>query len=176
MFKSICKILAVVLLSVLAFSACTPEQTGPNDAKTKLNDYIKKSFSVKGTQDRTELLTYLNGEKAKARLAAWSDDQSRLAFVESKRQFQKLVFKESEKHSRLPKHKSPTKSFIQMRTKKGSSFKVTNKKMALNSKTKTARGSFAMYTTSRSSSNIRTRRPYLNSGGADWVHCGDSHI
>jgi hypothetical protein len=125
---SIYRLLSVILFSTFALSACTQEHTGPNDAKAKLNEYISKSFNVKNVSDRAEMLTFLNGE-AKTRLAAWSDDQFREAFVENKRQFQKLAFKEVKNMSPSETQITYELSYLDS-DKKGSSFKVTNKKMA----------------------------------------------
>ena len=69
------------------------EARGPDDPKRRLNDYISQSFAIKSVQDRTELSSFLTGE-AKTRLDSWSDEQFRQAFMDSKRQFIKLAFKE----------------------------------------------------------------------------------
>jgi hypothetical protein len=75
-------------------AACDMHQSSlTNDPKQRLNDYISRSFSVKGPGDRKALLEYLTGD-AKTRLEAWSDDQFQQAFVDSKREFVKLAFKE----------------------------------------------------------------------------------
>jgi hypothetical protein len=127
-FRNICRVLSAVSCSVFLFSACTQEHAGPNDAKSKLNDYITKSFSVKTPQDKQVLMTYLTGE-AKTRLGAWSEDQFREAFVDTKRQFQKLAFKEVKNMSPSETQITYELSYLDL-DKKGSSFKVTNKKMA----------------------------------------------
>ncbi|MGK5084898.1 hypothetical protein WDW37_16545 [Bdellovibrionota bacterium FG-1] len=74
-------------------AACTHKTESPEDPKGRLNSYISQSFAVKGPQDRKELATFLTGE-SKVRIESWSDEQFRQAFVESKRQFIKLAFKE----------------------------------------------------------------------------------
>jgi hypothetical protein len=74
-------------------ASCTPKQESKEDAKSRLNDYISLSFAVKGVDDRRTLSGYLTGE-AKSRLDAWSDDQFQAAFIDSKRKFIKLAFKE----------------------------------------------------------------------------------
>jgi hypothetical protein len=81
------------VLVLAGLSACTPHQEGQDDPKRRLNDYISESFAVKSPQDRNQLLGYLTGD-AKTRLASWSDEQFREAFMDSKRQFLKLAFKE----------------------------------------------------------------------------------
>jgi hypothetical protein len=64
-----------------------------DDPKKRLNDYISESFSIKSKADRPRLLEYLDGE-AKARLNVWSDDQFEQAFIQKKREFQKLTFQQ----------------------------------------------------------------------------------
>ena len=90
LFKTL---LAPILLSLFLFSACTQKADSGDDPKRRLNDYISQSFAVKGPQDRKELAAFLTGD-AKTRIESWSDDQFMQAFVESKRQFIKLAFKE----------------------------------------------------------------------------------
>jgi hypothetical protein len=65
-----------------------------SDPKSVLTDYISKSFSVKGVEDRAELVSYMTGD-VKARLAGWSEDQFRNAFVDSKREFIKLSYRDT---------------------------------------------------------------------------------
>lgn len=84
-------ILAAALLA--SFTGCTHKAEGPEDPQRRLNEYISQSFAVKGPEDRARLAGFLTGD-AKTRLESWSDDQFRQAFVESKRQFVKLAFKE----------------------------------------------------------------------------------
>jgi hypothetical protein len=127
MFKKILQLGCFSLVILLGF-ACTNEQQAAKDPKQKLSDYITKSFSVKSLEDRNELLGFLTGE-AKARLASWSDDQFREAFVDSKRQFSKFAVKEV-------KNFSPAQTEITYelayndKDKSGSDTKITNKKMA----------------------------------------------
>jgi hypothetical protein len=78
---------------VLLMAACTPKPEGQEDPKRRLNEYISQGFAVRGPEDRGRLLSYLTGE-AKTRLQSWSDEQFRAAFIDSKRQFVKLAFKE----------------------------------------------------------------------------------
>jgi hypothetical protein len=126
MFKKVLQLGCFFL--IFGSFACTNEQQVAKDPKQKLNDYITKSFSVKSLGDRNELLGYLTGE-AKARLASWSDDQFRDAFVDSKRQFSKFAVKEV-------KNFSPAQTEITYelayndKDKSGSDTKITNKKMA----------------------------------------------
>jgi hypothetical protein len=94
MFHSGWRLLALAgLCSVSLLGACTPRQEGADDPKQRLNEYISRSFAVAGPQDRATLASYLTGE-AKTRIQGWSDEQFRQAFIDSKRQFIKLAFKE----------------------------------------------------------------------------------
>jgi hypothetical protein len=81
------------LSACIAMSACQSTSDSSNDPKKRLNEYVSQSFAVKTPQDRKELLPYLTGE-ARSRLESWSDDQFRQAFIDTKRQFLKLAFKE----------------------------------------------------------------------------------
>jgi hypothetical protein len=117
----------LVMLAVV-FSSCTNDQVTSRDPKQKLNEYITKSFNVKSLDDKNEMLSYLTGE-AKARLAAWSDDQFREAFIDSKRQFSKLAIKEVK--AITPDRTEVTYDIAYTdRDKTGSDIKITNKKMA----------------------------------------------
>ena len=71
-------------------------------------------------------MTYLTGE-AKARLSAWSEDQFRQAFIDSKRQFLKLAFKEAKKIN--PDEMDITYEISYLDKARGSNVRVTNKKM-----------------------------------------------
>ena len=81
------------ILAALALVSCTSNKTSENDPKKRLQDYISESFNIKSLSGRKTLESFLTGE-ARSRLAAWSDEQFKKAFVESKRQFVKLVFRE----------------------------------------------------------------------------------
>jgi hypothetical protein len=83
--------LASLMLALAA--GCTPKAENKDDPKTRLNEYVSRSFAVKGVDDRKALSSYLTGE-AKSRLDAWSDEQFQAAFIDSKRKFIKLAFKE----------------------------------------------------------------------------------
>ncbi len=85
--------LHAALLGALSLSACTQDAKNSNDPKQRLTDYIATSFSVRDTSDRTKLTDYLTGG-AKNRLVAWSEDQFRQAFVDTKREFVKLAIRE----------------------------------------------------------------------------------
>jgi hypothetical protein len=115
------------LLVCFALSACNRGPSVPEDPKRRLSEYISRSFSVKSVQDREDLLTYLTGE-AKTRLAAWSPDQFHSAFIESKRQFIKLVFNEMKSVS--PNEVNITYELTYLDQGRGHDAKVTNKKLS----------------------------------------------
>jgi hypothetical protein len=85
----------VTLAAALAIglSGCFGGKPVSNDPKIRLQEYISRSFAVDGPEDRQEMLGYLGGT-ARTRLAAWTDEQFRRAFIEQKRQFVRLAFKE----------------------------------------------------------------------------------
>lgn len=118
---------AALSLGLLVLSGCTSNEKDVGDPKQRLTDYINKSFAVKSTDDRRELLSYLAGD-AKARLGAWSEDQFRQAFLEQKRQFIRLVFQEVKSIS--PKEVNITYELSYLDQAKGKDAKVTNKKFA----------------------------------------------
>ncbi len=120
--------LRIVLLLGLVFSlgACS-KKSGGDDPKERLRDYISKSFSIRSPADRDELVSYLVGD-AKIRLAAWSEEQFLQAFVDSKREFVKLAFKEVEKRS--PQEVAITYELTYLDQSRGTDAKVTHKKLA----------------------------------------------
>jgi hypothetical protein len=118
------RILPLVVL--LAMSSCTRDQQSNDDPKRRLNEYISLSFSAKGPGDREKLVSYLTGQ-AKTRLTAWSDDQFKQAFVDSKRQFLRLVFTEEKKVS--PTEVNLTYELTYVDQGRGHDAKVTNKKL-----------------------------------------------
>lgn len=113
--------------AALALQACLPANEGNDDPKRRLSDYISRSFNVKSPEDRKEMLDFLTG-KSKARLAAWSDEQFRAAFMEAKREFIKLAFKEIKKVSE--DRVNITYELTYLDQGKGHDAKVTNKKLA----------------------------------------------
>ncbi len=92
-FRKTASFLVMLQMAVLSAS-CTPQPKGADDPKGRLNDYISHSFAVKSVDDRKALASFLTGD-ARARIEGWSDEQFRQAFIDSKRQFIKLAFKES---------------------------------------------------------------------------------
>lgn len=113
---------------ILIFSThCTQKKpSGSDDPKKRLTEYISKSFSISNIKDREALASYLTGN-AKQRLAAWSDDQFRQAFIDSKRQFVKLVFREVKNISPTSVHITYELTYTDQ--SKGGGTKITNKKL-----------------------------------------------
>ncbi|NDD92065.1 hypothetical protein EBZ37_08275 [bacterium] len=118
---------SLVLSALIALVSCSPGRSGGSDPKARLRDYISQSFAVSGPEDREALSRFLTGQ-AKARLAAWSDEQFRSAFVENKRQFVNLVF--SEVRNLSPSQINITYELTYFDQSKGHDAKVTQKKMA----------------------------------------------
>lgn len=119
------KILIWVSIMV-ALAGCTGGQEKAADPKKRLNEYISRSFSVKSVQEREELMGYLTGQ-AKTRLAAWSEDQFRQAFMDSKRTFVRLAF--TEVKSRGPAEVDIGYELSYIDQARGLDAKVTNKKL-----------------------------------------------
>lgn len=112
---------------LFALAACSLNRTGDATPKKRLQDYISLSFSVRNESDRKELQSFLTGA-AQSRLAAWSDDQFRKAFIDSKRQFVKLVFREVKDVS--PKEVHIVYELTYLDKSRGGDAKVTNKKLS----------------------------------------------
>src|SRR4051812_47145192 len=87
------RLVALGLGIAIVLGGCVKRTEVSGDPKQRLNDYISRSFSVRNSGDRKDLLGFLTG-KARTRLAGWSDEQFQQAFVETKRQFVKLAWKE----------------------------------------------------------------------------------
>lgn len=118
------------LLAVLSFfvlAGCSDHEKAATDPKLRLNEYISKSFNAKSIQDKDEMMGYLTGE-ARVRLSGWSEDQFREAFIDSKREFLKLAFKEINPVS--PDETNITYEISYLDKARGSKVKVTNKKMS----------------------------------------------
>ena len=118
--------LSLIFLAV-STSSCTHGPESPDDPKGRLQEYISKSFAVRTVEDKKELVAFLTGD-SKARLAAWSDDQFREAFIDSKRQFLKMAFREVKQIN--PTEVSVTYELTYLDQGKGRDAKVTNKKLA----------------------------------------------
>lgn len=125
--RILCGIASVALaVAALLFQAgCTRDNSPGGDYKRRIQDYISKSFAARGASDRGELLRYLTGD-AKRRLGAWSDEQFQQAFVDSKRQFVKLAFREVKQPT--PKEVSVTYELTYIDQRHDA--RVTNKKLA----------------------------------------------
>jgi hypothetical protein len=117
---SVCALLAV-------FSgSCTRDRDISQDPKRRLTEYISKSFAVSGVGDKKMLESYLTGD-ARARLAAWSDEQFEAAFIRAKRQFVKLVVRETKKVAN--EEVNITYELTYLDQGKGLDVRVTNKKL-----------------------------------------------
>jgi hypothetical protein len=123
------KIVSSVLLAfaLIQVTGCTGGGALPEDPKRRLTEYISRSFAVKNADDRKGLLVLLSGE-AKTRLASWSEEQFRQAFMDSKRQFIKLAFKEVKNVS--ASEVNITYELTYLDNARGKDAKVTNKKLA----------------------------------------------
>ena len=119
------RFLALILASAAALSACTSSSVS-NDPKKRLSEYISRSFSVKGIEDRGQLSQYLTGD-AKNRLYAWSDEQFLQAFVDSKRQYIKHVYNEVKNLSESEVNITYELTYLDQG--KGHDARVTNKKL-----------------------------------------------
>lgn len=84
---------AVLAALFCVLTGCTFSLDPSKDPKRSLSDYISQSFAIKNVEDRATLLNFMTGE-VKTRLGGWSDDQFREAFIDSKREFIKLSFRE----------------------------------------------------------------------------------
>ncbi len=120
------KILLTWIFVLLSIGSCQRSDQLGEDPKSRLQDYISKSFSVRGMEDRAVLAGYLTGE-AKKRLYAWSEDQFREAFIDSKRNFVKMVIHEIK--SITPDEKQITYEITYIDQGRGHDAKVTSKKM-----------------------------------------------
>jgi hypothetical protein len=118
--------MAFLAVSAILGPACTGGPRLEGDPKKRLNDYISYSFAVKSPQDRQQLASYLTGD-AKRRLLAWSDDQFREAFVDTKRQFLKLAFRDVRAVS--PSEVNITYELTYLDQRKDHEAKVTNRKL-----------------------------------------------
>lgn len=125
--------LAAPLLALMVVASGCTQKTGlSDDPKQVLTDYISKSFAVRSIEDRREMLQFLGGE-AQSRLAAWSEEQFREAFVESKRQF--IKFRIQEIKPSTENETSITYELTYLDQNKGEDAKITQKKLALIRKT-----------------------------------------
>ena len=113
-----------LLISLL--TACSPSGNSGNDPKKRLTEYISRSFAVHSIGDRQALTEYMTGN-AKYRLVAWSDEQFQQAFIDSKRQFLKLAFRDVKELS--SQAVSITYEVTYIDQGKGHDAKVTNKKL-----------------------------------------------
>lgn len=115
---------AVLLLCV---AACTSNAPSTHDSKSRLSDYIAKTFAIRSVEDKAVLITYLSGD-AKSRLSAWSDEQFREAFIDRKRKFVRLYIADFKTIS--PTENSITYELTYEDSSAGKETKVTQKKVA----------------------------------------------
>jgi hypothetical protein len=121
----------IFLGTILLACSCTQFRGEAGDPKKRLTAYISKSFSIKDVEERKELMAYLSGD-VKTRLERWSDEQFREAFLELKREFLKLSFKEVKLISPSEAEITYEVSFIEQGNAKNSGkheAKITNKKL-----------------------------------------------
>ena len=116
----------VAVLLFMTFWGCVNSPEKANDPKARLEQYMKKSFSVSSMADKEVMLSFLTGE-VRARLGAWSEEQFRGAFIESKRKFLKLAIKETKEVS--PGKVSIVYELTYLDEGKGKDAKVTNRKL-----------------------------------------------
>jgi hypothetical protein len=122
---------SLMLLTVLALTSpilggCTRGDDAAGGPKDRLHRYISRTFDLKSVSERKELEEFLTGE-ARTRLAAWNDEQFREAFIESKRQFVKLAWREIKNTS--PAEVNITYELTYIDQGKGKDAKVTNRKI-----------------------------------------------
>ena len=122
MLKSV-TILAMILTGLTGCTRTDDVSGGPRD---RLHRYISKTFEIRNVSDKGELAEFLTGD-ARSRLEAWTDDQFRDAFIEAKRQFVKLVWRETKHVS--PSEVSITYELTYLDQAKGKDAKVTNRKI-----------------------------------------------
>jgi hypothetical protein len=138
-FKKYRSFLAGITYGALALTLCLSSacsfnhhsDANGNDPKKVIQEYISRSFAVKSASDREALLALLTRD-AKNRLSAWSDDQFREAFIDSKRQFVKLAFTESKSESPVETSITYELSYVDQSRgqNKGNDAKITQKKLA----------------------------------------------
>lgn len=121
-------LMSLMCLMMSILSSCTQKPDVVSDPKKVLTDYISKSFSMKSMDDKKLLLSHLTGE-TKSRLDAWSEDQFRAAFIDTKRQFVKLLIKEVKKNSDIEVGITYELTYLDLA--KGKDVKITNKKLAM---------------------------------------------
>ncbi|MCM0604715.1 MAG: hypothetical protein KA715_01355 [Xanthomonadaceae bacterium] len=117
----------VISLLIIIVAGCTSKSTHIGDPKMVLKEYIQKSFSIKNINERKELEKFLVGE-AKTRMSAWSEAQFYRAFVEVKREFGSLLFRETQEINANELNVVYELSYVDQN--RGHDAKVTQKKMA----------------------------------------------
>lgn len=115
-----------IVATLLSVSSCTRKDLPEGDPRRRLEDYVRTSFNVRDVGDREKLLGFLTAG-AKNRLAAWSDEQFRQAFIDSKRQFLTLSIREVKSVS--PSQTNLTYELSYVDQGRGNEARVTNKRM-----------------------------------------------
>lgn len=114
-------------LALLVLGSCVKKSDHGGDPKQTIKDYITKSFAIKSISERKDLEAYLAGQ-AQSRMSAWSEAQFYRAFVETKREFGKLSFKETKEVN--PQEINIVYELSYTDQGRGHDAKVTQKKMA----------------------------------------------
>ncbi len=114
-------------LVLLSWVGCTPKEGTMQEPKDVLSSYITQSFAVASIADKAKMAEYLGGD-AKIRLLAWSDEQFKSAFIDTKKKFVKLVILESKSINASKVALTYELSFVD--ESKGKEAKVTLKKMS----------------------------------------------
>ncbi len=126
MFSKKLLLFLILSLALSSFLSCTKKTSSDGDPKQRLTDYINTSFSVRETSDRAKLTSYLTGG-AKNRLVSWSDEQFRLAFVDSKRELIKIAVREVKPVT--PNRTDVTYELTYLDQGRGPDARVTTKRM-----------------------------------------------
>lgn len=116
-----------VFFVVFVMAACTGTKNFGNDPKEVLKDYISKTFSLTNPEEKNDLAQFLTGE-SKSMLLAMSSSDFKHDFIDSKRQFVKLFFRDMKKISNS--EVSISYELIYIDQARGKDAKVTNKKLA----------------------------------------------
>ena len=118
---------AVLIGLVLMAGGCVKSHNFGEGPKAILHEYIDKSFNITSVDDRKKLEDLLTG-KAKTRLASWSDEQFRNAFLNQKRKIKNLLIRDEKEIS--PAEVNITYELTYLDGEKGADTKVTNRKLA----------------------------------------------
>lgn len=120
----------VIGLVLGGVSSCTTNSERRSEgAQGALQEYVSVSFQAKSLADRDRLLSLLTGE-AKTRFAAWSPDQFTQAFINTRREFIKLLILEEKRASENEANITYEVSYVDYGRADGNQgAQVTNKKL-----------------------------------------------